>query len=213
MSWRKSFCITCCLSAVSLVINSICLITMGKLDKASKHMILMLHRKPTQDFSEIICHHDKQSQNLEWECPSCHLSVPAVSVTSCLHVSREKLWLYISRLLVFFKNKFDVVLPSCLVRVPLWTNGIALSLIWNISPALPLHLSLIQQVSESAVGEQWVQGWFAHEWCLWMRVCYWGRLFLHSPGRKVCSPLPPLQRPGEILRHKGPSGSLFSMDA
>lgn len=115
---------------------------MGKLDKASKHMILMLHRKPTQDFSEIICHHDKQSQNLERECPSCLLCVPAVSVTSCLHVSREKLWLYISRLLVFFKNKFDVVLPSCLVRVPLWTNGIALSLIWNISPALPLHLSL-----------------------------------------------------------------------
>lgn len=61
----------------------------------------------------------------------------------------------------------------------------------------------IRQVSESAAGEQWVHGWFAHEWCLWMRVGYRGRPSLHSRGRKVSSPLPPLQRPGEILRHKG----------
>lgn len=102
---------------------------------------------------------------------------------------------------------------------PLQTNVFAVLLF--LSPcSYGIHLQrchyiyhLIQQVSESAVGEQWVQGWFAHEWCLWMRVCYRGRLSLHSRARKVCSPLPPLQRPGEILRHKGPSGNLFSTDA
>lgn len=83
----------------------------------------------------------------------------------------------------------------------------------HICGAVITYITWFSKYLKSAGGEQWVQGWFAHEWCLWMRVCYRGRLSLHSRGRKVCSPLPPLQRPGEILRHKGPSGNLFSTDA